>query len=104
VFEGFLPVKAGKRRRRLEELRMEPRTIVLYESPHHIERTLAEIEEVLGDRRAVLGRELTKVFEEVVRGSVSELRVSVGRKPPRGEYALVLAGASPDLEPPLEGS
>jgi 16S rRNA (cytidine1402-2'-O)-methyltransferase len=93
VFEGFLPMKSGKRRQRLEELRQETRTIVLYESPHHIERTLAEIEEILGDREIVVGRELTKVFEEIVRGRIALVRPAVSAKPPRGEYTLVIAGA-----------
>jgi 16S rRNA (cytidine1402-2'-O)-methyltransferase len=92
VFEGFLPERPGRRRRRLEELREEPRTIVLYESPHHVERALAEIEEVLGDREVVVGRELTKLFEEIFRGSVSAVRRMLAEKPPRGEYTIVVRG------------
>lgn len=94
VFEGFLPAKSGRRRRRIEELREEPRTIVFYESPYHVERTLAELEEILGDREAVLGRELTKAFEEILRGRLSEIRAAVAGKPTRGEYTLALAGAT----------
>ena len=94
VFEGFLPQREGRRRRRLEALRTEPRTIVLYESPHHIGRTLGEIEEILGDRAIVVGRELTKLFEEIQRGSVSSVRAAIAAKAPRGEYTLVLAGAA----------
>ena len=93
VFEGFLPQKAGKRRRRLEALRAEPRTIVLYEAPHHVERTLGEVEEILGDREAAVGRELTKVFEEILRGRISDLRRRIAEKGPRGEYTLAIAGA-----------
>ena len=93
VFEGFLPAKPGKRHKRLESLAAEPRTIVLYESPHHIERTLGEIEELLGDREVVLGRELTKVFEEIVRGRISTVRRSLAGKLARGEYTIVVAGA-----------
>jgi 16S rRNA (cytidine1402-2'-O)-methyltransferase len=92
VFEGFLPQREGRRRRRLEALRGEPRTIVLYESPHHIERTLAEMEQVFGQRPIVVGRELTKVFEEIVRGTIPAVRAAVSAKPPRGEYTLVVAG------------
>ena len=94
VFEGFLPQREGRRRRRLEALRVEPRTIVFYESPHHVERTLAEIAEILGDRAIVVGRELTKVFEEIVRGTVSSVRGTIAAKSPRGEYTIVIAGAS----------
>jgi 16S rRNA (cytidine1402-2'-O)-methyltransferase len=93
VFEGFLPQREGRRRRRLEALRGEPRTIVLYESPHHVLRTLGEIEEILGDREAVVGRELTKLFEEILRGRISALRADISAKPPRGEYTIVIAGA-----------
>jgi 16S rRNA (cytidine1402-2'-O)-methyltransferase len=93
VFEGFLPQRDGRRRRRLEALRVEPRTIVLYESPHHVERTLAEMEAVLGDRPIVVGRELTKLFEEIMRGTISSVRATLASRPPRGEYTLVVAGA-----------
>lgn len=90
VFEGFLPRRDGRRRRRLEELRREPRTVVIYESPHHIERTLGEIEEIVGDRQIVVGRELTKLFEEILRGTVSSVRKELAARPPRGEYTVVL--------------
>jgi 16S rRNA (cytidine1402-2'-O)-methyltransferase len=92
VFEGFLPQRAGRRRRRLEALRAEPRTIVLYESPHHVERTLAEMEAILGDRAIVVGREISKLFEEIVRGTISSVRAALASHPPRGEYTLVVAG------------
>lgn len=93
VFEGFLPIKKGKRRERLERLRDETRTVIFYESPHHIERTLAEIEEIFGEREIVVGRELTKIFEEIVRGPISAVRAALAGKPPRGEYTLAIAGA-----------
>ena len=96
VFEGFLPQRAGRRRRRLEQLREEPRTIVVYESPHHVARTLAEVEEVLGDREVVVGRELTKVFEEVLRGSVSDIRRALTEHAPRGEFTIVIRGRAED--------
>src|SRR5918999_2641933 len=73
AFEGFLPRKPGPRQRRVEELALERRTLVLYESPHRVEATLAALLEGLGDRRAVLARELTKLHEEVRRGSLSSL-------------------------------
>lgn len=92
VFEGFLPVKKG-RRTRLNELAKDERTIVLYESPHRVERTVRELLEVLGDRRVVLARELTKKFEEHFRGVLSEAASHLERKTPRGEYVIVVEGA-----------
>ena len=102
VFEGFLPQREGRRRRRLESLRGETRTIVIYESPHHIERALGEINEILGDREVVVGRELTKVFEEILRGRVPDVRATIARGTPRGEFTIAIAGASEDTEPPTE--
>ena len=93
VYEGFLPVKKG-RRTRLEELRKESRTIVLYESPHRILRTLTELAEVLGhDRAASVSRELSKLYEEHVRGTLGELVAHFTAKEPRGEFVVVVAGA-----------
>jgi 16S rRNA (cytidine1402-2'-O)-methyltransferase len=92
VFEGFLPVKKG-RRRTLDRLREEDRTIVLYESPHRLGRTLRDLYETLGDRNAVVARELTKKFEEVVRGTLSALLHAADAKAPRGEYVVMVAGA-----------
>jgi 16S rRNA (cytidine1402-2'-O)-methyltransferase len=91
AFEGFLPVKKG-RKRRMESLADEPRTLVFYEAPHRIEKTLGDLLDVLGDRRAVLARELTKKFEEVQRGSISQLINRLGERPPRGEYVVVVEG------------
>jgi 16S rRNA (cytidine1402-2'-O)-methyltransferase len=93
VFEGFLPRKPGERRRRIAELAEERRTIVAHESPHRIAATLADLLEGLGDRPAALARELTKVHEEVRRGTLSELLEGVGPDPPRGEIVLVVGGA-----------
>ncbi|MBP6392014.1 MAG: 16S rRNA (cytidine(1402)-2'-O)-methyltransferase [Flavobacteriales bacterium] len=93
VYEGFLPVKKG-RRTRLEQLRNETRTIVLYESPHRILRTLTELAEVLGDDRpASVSRELSKLYEEHVRGTLGELVAHFTAKEPRGEFVVVVAGA-----------
>jgi 16S rRNA (cytidine1402-2'-O)-methyltransferase len=94
VFEGFLPHKKG-RHTRLTLLRDEYRTIVLYESPHRIIRTLAELEESLGDRRAVIGRELTKKFEEFLRGTLSSIRATLEARTVKGEFVLVIEGADP---------
>ncbi|MGH2757834.1 MAG: 16S rRNA (cytidine(1402)-2'-O)-methyltransferase [Actinomycetota bacterium] len=93
VFEGFLSKKPGDRRRRIEELVAERRTIVIFESPHRIEETLADLATGLGDRPAVLARELTKMHEEVRRGTLSELLASVISDPPRGEIVIVVEGA-----------
>lgn len=90
VFEGFLPVKPGPRRKRLEALRDEPRTAVIYESPHRILKTLEAIEEVLGDVTMSCSRELTKQFEDTRREPVSALRAHFAQHPPRGEFVLVL--------------
>lgn len=94
VFEGFLPRKSGARRARIQELVHEPRTIVVYESPHRIAACLRDLAEVLGDRRAVLARELTKLHEELRRGSLSQLLAGVDAEPARGEIVIVVEGAS----------
>jgi 16S rRNA (cytidine1402-2'-O)-methyltransferase len=99
VFEGFLPRKAGDRRKRIEALVEEPRTIVLFESPHRISATLADLRAVLGDRRVSLARELTKLYEEVVRGPLSEVIAALEAKPPRGEFTVVVEGAVHDHKP-----
>jgi 16S rRNA (cytidine1402-2'-O)-methyltransferase len=92
VFEGFLPIKSGRRKRRLEVLKEEQRTILLYESPHRLLRALTELSEVLGDRRISVSRELTKKFEETVRGRISEVRDYFESKSIKGEFALVVEG------------
>ncbi len=94
AFEGFLPVKKG-RQTRLQALAAEPRTMVFYESPHRLVKTLAQFEEVFGpDRPAAVARELTKKFEEVRRGTVAELRSYFGAQPRvRGEIVLLVGGA-----------
>ncbi len=90
VFEGFLPVKPGARRTRLETLREEPRTAVLYESPHRLLKLLNEIDAVFGDIAVSVSRELTKRFEETRRGPVSQVRAHFEREAPRGEFVVVL--------------
>ena len=92
VFEGFLPTKKG-RKTRFEQLRNETRTIVIYESPFRIERTLEEILLYFGDRAVAVARELTKKFEEVVRGNASEVLERFKKKKPKGEFVVVIAGA-----------
>jgi 16S rRNA (cytidine1402-2'-O)-methyltransferase len=92
LFAGFLPRKKGKREQRLRELKELKATLIFYEAPHRIERTLAEIEEVLGDREAVLTRELTKIHEEVIRGKLSSIREKLTEKKVKGEITLIVAG------------
>jgi 16S rRNA (cytidine1402-2'-O)-methyltransferase len=91
IFEGFLPHKKG-RRTRISSLKDEERTIILYESPHRILRTLRELGEVMADRQAVIGRELTKVFEEIQRGTLGELEQYFASRPVKGEFVLIIAG------------
>lgn len=96
LFLGFLPRKRGDQTRLLERQRGRPETIVLFESPHRVAATFAELARVLGDRPACLARELTKRHEEVLRGLLSELAARCEAEPPRGECTLVVAGASED--------
>ncbi len=92
TFVGFLPDKPGKRRRRIEELAGIKHTIVLYVSKYKAEKVLEECLELLGDRRACLCRELTKMHEELMRANLSELLAHVKSNPPKGEMTLVIGG------------
>lgn len=101
VFEGFLPRKGTDRRRRLAALGGEERTIVLYEAPHRMVATVADLGHALGgDRRVALARELTKLHEHVWRGTLDEAAAHLGDQPPRGEFVVVVDGAPP--EPPAD--
>jgi 16S rRNA (cytidine1402-2'-O)-methyltransferase len=96
VFEGFIPRKGSSRTSRLREIAEEQRTVVLFEAPHRLERTLGDLRGVCGaDRRVVLARELTKMHEEIWRGSLAEALTRCGEVDPRGEYVLVLGGGAP---------
>jgi 16S rRNA (cytidine1402-2'-O)-methyltransferase len=92
TFVGFLPVKPGARRRRLAELSERRETVVTFESPHRIVACLEDLEAVWGGRPIALARELTKAFEEVLRGSAREVRESLTEEKRRGEMVLVLSG------------
>ena len=92
VFEGFLPVGKKERRERLAELAGEERTMILYEAPHRLRATLADLAEALGDRRITLCRELTKLHEETRRTTLSEALARYTENDPKGEFVLVLAG------------
>ena len=92
VFEGFLPQKKG-RKTKWESLKSESRTIIIYESPHRIIKTLTDIHTYLGTRKVVVARELTKKFEEIVRGSVQSVLTELSKKSPKGEYVVIIEGA-----------
>lgn len=94
VFEGFLPAARKARRDKLATLSREPRTLIFYEAPHRLTATLADFREIIGNRLMVAARELTKQHEEVVRGTVVEVLEHFRGKEPRGEFCLVLAGAT----------
>jgi 16S rRNA (cytidine1402-2'-O)-methyltransferase len=98
-FVGFLPHKSGQRRKRLEALRDTAGTLVLYESPYRIEKLLGELNEVFPERQVVLARELTKKFEEYLRGSPAELIETLRTRATKGEF-VVLIGARVDAESP----
>jgi len=90
LYLGFLPRRKGQRQRLLSSIVDEPRTIVAFETPHRLKKALSDIEEILGNRRLSVCRELTKVHEEIFRGRVSEAREHFSE--PRGEFSLVIEG------------
>ena len=96
VFEGFLGRNKEKRAQKLRKLRQEERTIVIYVSPHRIKKVLAEIEQILGDRRIAVVREITKKFEETIRDRVGKVIKIFEEKKPRGEFTLVIEGREKD--------
>ena len=100
VFAGFLPKQASARRERLLVLRGYPETLIFYESPHQLLRTLEELQAVLGDRQAVIGRELTKLHEEFRRGRLSELAARFREQAPRGEFVVMVAGRDETMAMP----
>ncbi len=89
-FGGFLPAKKGERRKRLEEIRDIPATLLFYEAPHRLAKSLVDCYEILGDRRAAVARELTKMHEEIVRGGLIELAERYSKTPVKGEIVLVI--------------
>ena len=94
AFEGFLSPKAGKRKRQLSVLSNEKRTLIFFEAPHRMCRFLEGVLEVMGNREIVVTRELTKKFEEIFRGNVSEALQRFRDTEPRGEFTIVIAGRS----------
>lgn len=99
TYLGFLPRRSGERRRALAAVASEQRTLVLLEAPHRVVAMLQDAQAVLGDRPAVLAREITKVYEEFLRGRISTLLEQLAARPPRGEFTIVLAGASAPVAP-----
>lgn len=89
-FGGFLPAKKGERRKRLEDVRAIPATLVFYEAPHRLAKSLVDCYEILGDRLATVARELTKLHEEIVRGNLSELTQKYLKEKVKGEIVLVI--------------
>lgn len=92
AFEGFLSVNAGERKKRLDEIRAEHRTMIFYEAPHKLRATLADLLSAFGDRKITLCREMTKINEEICRTTLSEAVALYEEKQPRGEYVLILEG------------
>lgn len=92
IFCGFLPPKQSERQRRLKELSLERRTLVFYEAPHRLIETISDILEVIGDRNAVVTKELTKIYETVYRGRVSKIYESLLESTIQGEYVIILEG------------
>ncbi|MDO9548509.1 MAG: 16S rRNA (cytidine(1402)-2'-O)-methyltransferase [Candidatus Marinimicrobia bacterium] len=96
-FEGFLPRKKG-RKTRFEELAIEPRTMIIFESPVRLLKTLTDLYSYFGDRRIVVGREMTKYYEEYVRGNIPEVISHFEKTKPRGEFVLVIEGLTRKLK------
>ncbi len=92
VFEGFLPKKPGKKKKALEALKLDPRTILIYESPYRVKKTLADIFAIMGNRKVAICRELTKKFEEIIRGNVEEVMEKIKERNLKGEVVVVVSG------------
>jgi 16S rRNA (cytidine1402-2'-O)-methyltransferase len=104
VFEGFLPRTAGGRRVRLAEIVDEPRTVVLYESPRRLPALLDALEAAIGERRVAVCRELTKLHEEVLRGTPRAVRAAIGDAQVRGEVVVVVEGRPSEAPPDVDAA
>lgn len=102
AFEGFLPRRPGERRGRLRVLAGDPRTLVVFESPRRLAGLLRDVTAELGDRRVAVARELTKLHEEVIRGTATEVLQRIGGGPLKGEVTVVIEGAGEPEPPSLE--
>jgi 16S rRNA (cytidine1402-2'-O)-methyltransferase len=94
TFIGFLPPKAAQRQKRLNELALEPRTLIFYEAPHRILDTLSDMKEIFAGRNAVLAKEITKMHEEILRGTISEILDMLETRTIAGEYVIIVEGKS----------
>jgi 16S rRNA (cytidine1402-2'-O)-methyltransferase len=97
-FGGFLPSKKGERQKRLEEVKNIPATLCFYESPHRLEKSLADCLEILGNRQACVARELTKLHEEVIRGDLNSILEKISGNLPKGEFVILLNRYSNELQ------
>ena len=93
-FEGFLPNKSGARKNRLEKIKELEHTLIFYESPFRVEKTVADILEIFGDRPACVAREISKIYEEFIRGSLSEILKTLQSRTIKGEIVIIVAGAA----------
>jgi len=93
-FEGFLPAKKSERRSALEALKKDTKTLIFYEAPHRLKETLADMAEIFGDREVAIGREISKVHEEFLRGALREILATIEQQTVRGEITLVVQGAT----------
>ncbi len=94
TFIGFLPAKKGQRQKVLKDLSLEPRTLVFYEAPHRILETLSDMREIFGERKAAVVKEISKIYEEVLRGSISEIFSRLEESTIAGEYVIIADGKS----------
>jgi 16S rRNA (cytidine1402-2'-O)-methyltransferase len=98
LFLGYLPRRHSRRRRLLDSVAREQRTLIAFETPHRLHESLGDMEAALGDRRLALCREMTKVHEEIWRGTISQARAAFDEQEPRGEFTLVVAGATDEQQ------
>jgi 16S rRNA (cytidine1402-2'-O)-methyltransferase len=98
VFEGFLPAKKQERQAKLQTLRSETRTLVCYEAPHRLKESLVDMQLILGDREIVIGREVSKVHEEFLRGMIGEILVQLADREVKGEITIVVRGSSEGVQ------
>jgi len=98
IFCGFLPAKKSQRQKALKELRLEKRTIIIYEAPHRILESVADINEIFGQRNAVLVKEITKLYEEVTRGKMPEILERLNTSKIAGEYVIVVEGKPEEIK------